>query len=325
METTASCQERPRVRIATLAGALAWIATPWLPLGTPPAFASVEHGFLFFPLVAAPLALALASSLLQPRGAAQVLYRFARRLQPLASASVLAAFLVGGGAVAAALVVPWIAMALLLGIAGVPTARLGVRPHLSRLNLLVAHVFLPIGTVWLLMTRIGVEPAGLPPVGVMLATLHFHFSGFTLQILIAATARRLPSSARRLAGVHRCIAVGGIAGIPLISAGKLLGVPMSATLGITIVVLTTVALAAVAGVVALTVRPVLSRRLLLVSSASIGVAMLLAGAFRISELTEAHWIGIDDMVATHGLLNALGFVACGLIGHLRLAVADASS
>jgi len=321
MDTTTSCPRR-RVRVAAFVGALAWAATPWLPFGAPPPFASVEHGFLFFPLVAAPLAMALAAVLLQPRGRTRWLYRLAQRMQPYASASVLAAFLVDRGPLAGALVAPWIAMAVALAVAGVRSATLGVRPHLSRLNLLVAHVFLPIGTLWLLMTRLGIGPRVLPPVGVMLATLHFHFSGFALQILIAATALRLPTSVPRLATVHRVVAVAGVVGIPLISAGKLLEIPALATLGVATVVLATVILAGVSSVVAWTLRNVLTRRLLLVSSASIGAAMLLAGLFRISELAGANWLDIAGMMATHGLLNALGFVACGLLAHLRLAGAD---
>jgi hypothetical protein len=47
--------------------------------------------------------------------------------------------------------------------------------------------------------------------------------------------------------------------------------------------------------------------------------MGLAGVYGIGELTGADWIGIPRMVAIHGLLNALGFTWCGLLGHLLLA------
>jgi hypothetical protein len=35
-------------------------------------------------------------------------------------------------------------------------------------------------------------------------------------------------------------------------------------------------------------------------------------------------IGVDRMIVTHGLANALGFVGCGLLAHLRLAAARPS-
>jgi len=325
MSVTTSCDERRRVRVATLAGALGWLATPWLPVAAAPAFGSVEHGFLFFPLVATPLALALAAVLLQPRGRTRLLYRAAQHMQPFAGAGVLAAFLVERGSLAAALVVPWMAMAVALAIAGVRAARLGVHPHLSRLNLLVAHVFLPVGTVWLLLSRIGIGPAGLTPLGVLLAALHFHFSGFTLQILVAATAQRVPASTPRLGAVQRCVAVAAIVGIPLIAAGKLLHVEILKSIGVTTIVLATITLAGVSCAVASATRIVLARRLLLVSSGSIAAAMLLAAVFEIGELAGTHWIGIERMATTHGLLNALGFVACGTIAHLRLAAAAPSA
>ena len=37
-------------------GAVVWLAAPWLPVGSPPSFGSIEHVFVFLPLVAAPLA-----------------------------------------------------------------------------------------------------------------------------------------------------------------------------------------------------------------------------------------------------------------------------
>lgn len=302
-----------------ITGALAWLAAPAIPVGDAIELGSLDHGFLFFPLVAAPLAFALATSLLRPEGVARVVHLAARRVQPFAAAAVLVAFLMPRGPVAGALVVPWIAMAVALAIAGIAAARRGEHPHLSRVNLIVAHLFFPIGTVWLLLLRLGTGPAHVPSTTVMLAALHFHFSGFALQMLIAATARRIPTSASGLARLQRVVAIAAIASIPLIAAGNLLQIGVVKTLGVASVVLASAGLAAVSVVVALATAEAIARRLLLASAGSVGAAMLLAGIFRAGEVLGTAWIGIDTMVTTHGLLNALGFVTCGVIAHLRLA------
>src|SRR5687768_15867908 len=100
--------------LSALVGALVWVVTPWLPVGAPPGFASLEHVFLFWPLVAAPLAFALSAMMLEPSRARLPLYCVARRAQPAASAMVLASFLVEKGPLAGALASAWLALALVV-------------------------------------------------------------------------------------------------------------------------------------------------------------------------------------------------------------------
>jgi hypothetical protein len=311
------------VRVTAVTGGLVWLGAPWLPVGERMSIGALDHSFLFFPLVVAPLVLALAASVLQPQGAARRLYRLGQRVQPFASASVFASFLVPHGALAGALVLPWTAMAVVLAIAGIPTALRGARPHLSRANLLVAHVLLPVATGWLVAARVGAAPASIGSLGVFLACLHFHFSGFTLQILVAATATRLPAMPR-LAAIHRVVAIGAIVALPLISAGKLVPAPVLLTLGVAIIVIATVALAALGLAIAFVTPVAFARRLLFVSAGSVAAAMVLAALFRVGEHTGIALIGVDRMIVTHGLANALGFVGCGLLAHLRLAAARTS-
>lgn len=83
-------------------------------------------------------------------------------------------------------------------------------------------------------------------------------------------------------------------------------------------VLSTIALAIASLSIALEVPARTPRFLLLVSAASIAAGMVLAGVYGVGELTGRGWIGIPLMGAIHGLLNALGFTLCGLLGHLYL-------
>ena len=298
-----------------LVGGVVWLLAPWL---VERSFASLEHVFLFMPLVAAPLALALSAALLEERtgpGAGHA--RAARRLQPAAAALVVGAFMLAPGAAAGTLTLPWLLVALLHAAGGLRRLRPRHEANRSDLSLLVAHVFLPLGAVWLLLFRLGVAPRGLSALGVLLAALHVHYSGFTLQILIAATGRRLPATSPRLGALHRALALGAVVALPLIASGKLLPAAPLKLAGIAAIVASTLALSITSAGVARTVRSPAVRRLLLISSASIAAAMLVALFYAVGELTHRPWLGITRMVEVHGLLNALGFVFCGLCAHLR--------
>jgi hypothetical protein len=281
---------RRRTRRRALIGAASWLVTPWLPFGAPPTFGSVAHVFLTMPLVSMPFALALLSILSGRRHA------LARKLEPVAAAMVLAAFLLPQGPAAAMLTAGWVALALTIAITG---AR-GRDP-----SLVAAHVFLPIGAVWLLLWRLGVAPSSFGPLTALLAALHFHFSGFAFQILVGASDLR----------ARRPIAVVAIVAIPLIAAGTITATPLLKFAGVAGMVLATTTFAALSLPTAL--RSTVARPLFVISSASLLAAMVLAGVYGVGELTGAGWIGIPRMGVLHGLVNAFGFTLCGLLAHLH--------
>jgi len=304
-------------------GALAWLAAPWAPLGSPPPFGSIEHVFLFLPLVAAPLALLLATLLLGD--ASSIFHAAARLAQPVAAAMVLAAFLVARGAVGGGLTAGWLLMAGLAAAGGIRAVKPGSGANLSNVSLLAAHLFLPLGAVWLLLSRLGVRPRAFSDLTVFLAALHFHFGGFTLQILIAATGRLVRNERSRLGALHRVLALGAIAGIPIIAAGNALPSPALKLVGVALMVLGTIALAVTSSSVAFGMHSRTVRRLLLASATSLAAAMVVAGVYGAGELTGSGWIDISRMVEIHGLLNTLGFTLCGLGAHLHLRMHRAGS
>ena len=312
------------------AGAVGWFSTPWLPVGSPPSFGSIEHVFLSMPLVAAPLALLLLRELVEPPERPVRLYRAAMRIQPVAALMVLASFLIAKGHLAGVLILGWLVMSLLIAMGGARLARRSKRPRRANPTLIAAHVFLPVGAVWLLFSRLGVRPLHYSALTVLLAALHFHFSGFTLQVLVAATGRALRDSASRLRTAHRWIAIGTIAGIPLIAAGNALSSPGVKVVGVAPMVLAVSGIAATTAIVALRSSSPIVRGLLLVSACSIATGMAVAGVYGAGEFAGQAWIGIPTMVKIHGFLDALGFTVCGLAAHLqtrpslRVAVTPAS-
>jgi hypothetical protein len=303
-------------------GAVLWLAAPFVPVGGPPSVTSIEHVFLFMPLVAAPLALLLLSVLLQSEGQSSGgVHGAARRAQPFAAAMVLASFFFPNGTLAGALAGGWLVVAMMVAIGGAGRSAHVPGRHRANVSLLAAHVFLPVGAVWLLLSRLGIAPRDLTALTVFLATVHFHFSGFTLQILIAATGLQLPDRRSWPSMLHRALAIAAATGIPMIAAGNIGHSPVLKFLGVSAMVASTIALAITSTAVAWSVPGRPARLMLLVSAASITAGMALAGVYGVGELTGRTWIGIPRMVAIHGLLNALGFTLFGLLGHLRLRLA----
>jgi hypothetical protein len=271
------------------------------------------------PLVAAPLAILLLSALLETKGSSKpLLYGIAQGGQPVAAAMVLASFFAQKGPIAGGLVAAWLALTVLLAIGGMRRVKSGTGGHLFNASWVAAHMFLLVGAAWLLLSRLGVGPRNFAALTVFLAAVHFHYSGFTLQILIAATGQRLQDRGSRLGALHRGLAVGAIVGIPLIAAGNIFSSRSLKFLGVLSMVLSTLAFAITSTAVALNSRSSLSRRFLLVSAASIAGGMALAGVYGVGELSGTNWLPIPEMVAIHGFVNALGFTLCGLLGHLQL-------
>ncbi len=321
MELTANATFRRQALGATSAGigSAVWLAAPWLPSGKPLASASIDHLFLLMPLVAAPLALALLASLRdEDGGTPSPLLRSARYLQPAAAALVLLSFVLPKGTVAGILTLPWLALALMVTAAGVSHA-VRRRPIGSPgASLLAAQVFLPVGAVWLLLWRLGTGPRDFSLVTVSLAALHFHFNGFSSQVLIGATGRRLTGVSGWLHPLQRSVTAAAIAGLPLLAAGKALSLPAARILGVGAITLALLGLSVTMTAVALAARSALTRSLLVLSAASGAAAAGLASVFGGGELAGREWIGIGTMVAAHGVLMSLGFTLCGLMGHMRL-------
>ncbi|MFN0064326.1 MAG: YndJ family transporter [Myxococcaceae bacterium] len=301
---------------SALGGGTLWLVTPFLPLPGP-GFASLEHGFLFMPLVASPLGLALMAQLLESNGRRRPrLLRAAQQLQPAAALLTLVSFWLPTGPAAGTLTLGWLAMAVLVAISGLPSAMREAGGRLANLNLLVAPLFLPVGAVWLLLSRLGMGPRHFAATTVLLAALHFHFSGFTLQLLLTATRRAL--SCRRLLALNRISSVGAVAGIPLIAVGNLASSPNVKLLGVTAMVLATVLLGVTLNALAHRTPERTPRTLLRIAAVSIASAMLLAAVYGVGERTGAGFIGLSSMTLVHGLLNGVGFTLPALLGFLSL-------
>jgi hypothetical protein len=292
-------------------GVVAWLVLlVALPSATPQR--TIVLLLLFAVLVCTPLALALAAT---PAGAGRPprLYRFAQRAQPAAALLAVAAFVLPGGPTAAALAVPWL---LFTGVAALfGLARLlprGPGP-LAEWCVVAGLLYLSVGGAWLVLSRLGANPLGFGDTIVLLTAVHFHYAGLAAPVLTGMVGRVVPpgrSAARHAFGL---VAVGAIAGPPLLAAGITLSPPLESAAA----VLQAGSLIGLAGLTAFVVVPRLRaplvQGLLLVSALSATVAMAFAIVYGLGAVLGVRLLTISQMVAMHGWLNAVGFVGCGLL------------
>jgi hypothetical protein len=317
MEGIAATGRRKAPMLRAVAGAALWLATPAgfpkMPGGLG-SFGSLEHVFAFMPLVGFPLALALVDDVIEDENESDNESEgVAARLQPIAAALVVASFFVPRGPVAAALVVGWIVVALLAATRALRAST--AMSTLPRVNVIAAHMFLVLGSVWLFLARLGAPPFSLPLLTVMLATVHFHFSGFGLQVVLAATGRHLRR--RWMEKVHRAATMGALVGIPIIAIGTVGDIPLLKFCGVASMTASTIMTSSLMWGVSSGANAT-SKTLLRLASASVAGAMLLASVYGIGEVMGHAWLGIPRMAQIHGVLNAVGFTFCALVGYLQI-------
>ena len=298
-----------------LAGGVVWLG--FLAVGRPDLRGDAwAHALLLFAaLVLVPLALDLIAELNDARRTAQWLGWSQMGQLP---AAVLLAMACGlqPGIVAAGLAMPWLALTTLLAAAGVSRMlRHGWARPLDRLCGDVALLFSAVGGLWTVGDRAGFAPLGFDAAIVALTAVHFHYAGLLLLLFTGFVVRRMKDS-RFVARV----AVGVVLGVPAVAVGITTsqlgwGPAVEAAAGS--------ALALSAMLVAIFhVRialegdlPAPARVLLGIAGGSLFFGMVLAALYAIRAFAAPlPWLGIPEMRALHGTLNAVGFGLCGVLG-----------
>ncbi len=301
-----------RNMLSGLAGAAVWAGVAVL-AGTHHApFGIIELMFLFAPLVIVPLGLELGGAL--GPGEWGILDHVATRLQPLAAALVVVAFWLPPGRWAAALSLPWVCVCGLVALASASTL---LRRHDLSLPSILAHVGrfdLVVGAAWLLMSRMGMHPQGFQEPIILLTAVHFHYSGFGLATIAAATVQtaRLRSWRSWLLGRAATLAVF----LPfLLAAGFVfsaaLKVASAVALAFGVMTLAALLFRLSFGLVSWTARLYLR-----MASAFVLIGMVLAIIYALGDYLGRDWLVIPQMASTHGVWNGLGFILLALLGWL---------
>jgi len=278
-------------------------------------FATIERLLLLAVLVFTPLALTLMQRGYEGEGVTIPCW-WACCLQPVAAVLVALAFLQPVGVWAGLLSMPWLLCTALIAFAGVTRWQTTAgRPPVYELVLRCGMLYLLVGAGWLLLSRFGFRPLGFPDVIVLLTGVHFHYTGFAAPVIIAMTGRFLAKNGLTVRA-YPWLAGALVTAMPLIAAG----ITVSPWLEMVGVLLLFAAIVGLAGVIGFVVLPHLpspiARLLLAVASTAMVTAITPALLYGIGEFTGQSLITIPRMVQIHGLTNAFGFVACGLVGWL---------
>ena len=256
---------------------------------------TIEKLFLLGPLVVVPLGLSLIGALGQ-------------RALPFAL-PVLVSFFFPQGWVAALWVLPWTAFTVWAGLTGAQRFWKGAYRDATQTCFAAALLFLPVGGIGLLQSRLGMTPLGYGEPVVLLVAVHFHFAAFVSPIMAGTVLGRMT------VGRMKWLVAGAVClGSPLLAAGYTLFFPPLRLVGATLLVVGLFAVALLTLAQLPEIRPRLAQGLLGVSAISVVAAMVYACAYAVADFFGQVWIAIPHMARTHGVIQALGFSVCGLAG-----------
>lgn len=284
--------------VSAVGGALLWLALFAAPIDL------IQHMLLLAVLVVTPLVLPLIAD-------TSLLFRITVVLQPLCAAIAVASFFLSQGFGAAAAAAPWLMLSDLLALYGLSRLWRTRLRHIDELCIDAALLYLPVGAIWLVLSRLGGTPFGFGEPIITLTAIHFHYAGFATPILVALTGRQLIETRPTTWPAYRIAALGVIAGPPLLA----IGITFSPLIEVIAALWLSASLALLALLVLFAIVPRttarLAQTLLIISCvASLG-AMIFAALYALGEFTGNAFIDIPQMVRLHGLANSLGFVICG--------------
>ena len=205
-------------RTSTIFGAIIWLLLLAIPLPTDAQLEPIARLLLLAVLVITPLALPLAAP---PERAhyAILAQRAAIVAQPFAAALAIVAFYQPAGRAAALLAAAWLlptGLAALTGMLRLLSRRNG---RADELSVDAGLIYLPVGAVWLLFNRLGLNPLAFGDTIVLLTAVHFHYAGFAAPILSGLLGRQIANARPAAWPLFRLVAAGVIAGIALVAAG----------------------------------------------------------------------------------------------------------
>lgn len=295
------------------------MALLFIPLTVEHSMAEVAMVLLLGILVVIPLALdLLADSESKP----SLLYRVASDLQPIGAVLAAVSFFFHEGIGAAVLTAPWLLFSLVVAVEGI--RRFRVRFTERRLSVAsavtnIGFLGLPAGTVWLVLSRLGYDPGSFGELMVLLTAVHFHFAAFVAPIWVGFLGQEILQRKPALYPAFRILAIGLVAGVPLVAAGIAVS-SLVETAGVFVLAVSGIGL----GVLGLILAPVFADRrghlMLWVSSAALCVAMIWALVFSLGPRFDWPSPDIIGMIPRHGWIQGVGFALVGMLAWRKLHV-----
>jgi hypothetical protein len=171
--------------------------------------------------------------------------------------------------------------------------------------------YLLVAGAWLVASRAGLQLLAFREPIVLLTAVHFHFAGFASAVLAGLADRAFVG--HRGHRILRAALLAVVLGPGILGLAFLLG-PKVKLVAALLIALGQFGLAAGTARVGMAAQNSRGRWLLLVAGASVAAGMILAGVWAIGEYPLQAFVNIRQMAEFHGVLNAVGFVVCGLVG-----------
>ena len=175
----------------------------------------------------------------------------------------------------------------------------------------VGEGYLLVAGMWLVASRAGVQLLAFHEPIVLLTAVHFHFAGFASAVLAGLTDEAFAGFRGRR--FLRAALLSVVLGPGLLGLAFLLG-PKVKLAGALLIALGQLGLAGGMVRIGIVARNSIGRWLLFVASASVSAGMILAAVWAVGEYPLQAFVNIRQMAELHGVLNAVGFVVCGLVG-----------
>lgn len=225
------------------------------------------------------------------------------------------AFLMNSGLLATLLALPWLLLCLSLAIKKIKDWWLYKKTELSTLSLLAASLYLPVGAAWGVADRIGFMPFDFSPTITLLTSVHFHYAGFILPLMLGLALREFPCL------LSKFIGWGIISGITLVAVG-IMSTHFGWSAWIEVLTVTIMTLSAFgAGMMHVNLawrhRKESGAILWVFSGLALMVGMALAFCYGWRSVFSIEMLTIPWMYAVHGTLNAIGFAIPGLLAWSR--------
>jgi hypothetical protein len=238
-------------------------------------------------------------------------------LQQCAAAIATASFLLPAGRAAALLASAWLGVCAAFLLDGLRRLIRWRATSFKQFSFAAGEGYLLVAGLWLVASRLGAHPAGFQEPIVLLTAIHFHFAGFLTAVFAGLTYDQLRTS--RWAPIFQALLLAAVVGPGLLGMAFLVGPKLKLIAALPIVI-------GQCGLPAGMIRigwPKARRHswewLLVVSGASVAIAMILAGAWALGEYPLQAFLDLTQMERIHGTLNAFGFGLLGLFGWLSVA------
>jgi hypothetical protein len=266
--------------------------------------------FLLAPWVAVPLALSLvpatSTSWLSRVSESTVRYL----LLPGALLVTLSFFLPVGWR-AGALVCAWLIVAVTLALHGLGRLIRGGMRSFPEFCFAFGEGYALVGALWLLASRLGLQPIGFHEPIVLLTAIHFHYAGLMAAVLVGLVVSDVGAVRSPLA--LRIALSCAVLGPGLLGLAFLVGPKMKlAAVGLMIIGECGIALGTFR--IGLSDARGFAGRMLLVGSSCVIFGMVLAGIWAVGEYPLHGFVNLEQMARYHGVLNSVGFGLCSLIG-----------